>query len=239
MTSSKQPRPKRFYKSVDCAEEDGSFSILLDGRPVHTPARALLSVPGETLAREITAEWDAQSETIEPASMPMTKRANTAIDRVKGREREVLADIVSYAGTDLLCYRAESPQGLVESQCAHWDTVLGWAKEEAGAAFKVQTGISHIEQPEKSLSAISLEFEGFDYLALTPLHTMTTLTGSALLVLALAKGRLRPDEVWAAAHVDEDWQISQWGDDAEAAARREVRRREFDDDVRFLNLLRQ
>lgn len=240
MTSATRPSgPKRFYKSVEYAKKDGSYAILLDGRPISTPARAPLAVPIEKLARIMVAEWDAQGDKIDPDTMPMTKRANTAIDRVRGREKEVVADIVSYAGTDLLCYRAESPEGLIENQCARWDPVLEWARDEIGAPLNIQTGISHIDQPEASVAAISRNLEGFDYLSLTPLHTMTTLTGSALLVLAHVRGRLKAGEVWAAAHVDEDWQIAKWGEDSEAQARRAVRRAEFDDDCAFLELVRQ
>ena len=231
--------PKRFYKSVTCAEKNGLYSILLDDRPISTPARAPLAVPIKNLADLMVQEWDAQVEEIDPETMPMTKRANTAIDRVKGREKEVVADIVSYAGADLLCYRAESPQGLVENQCALWDPILAWVKDELGAPLNVQTGISHIEQPSESLAAISNGLKDLDCFALTPLHTMTTLTGSALLVLAHIRERLNPEDVWSATHVDEDWQISKWGEDAEAQARRVLRRTEFDDDVKFLKLVKQ
>jgi len=238
-TSDKQSGPKRFYKSVDFAKKGGSYSILLDGRPISTPARAPLTVPVEKLARIMVAEWDAQEDKIDPETMPMTKRANTAIDRVRGREKEVVADIVSYAATDLLCYRTDSPQGLIQKQCTLWDPILAWAMDDLGAHFNVQTGISHIEQPPASLATISKSLEGLDYLALTPLHTMTTLTGSALLVLAHLRSRLMAEEVWAATHVDEDWQISKWGEDDEAQARRAIRRAEFDDDVKFLDLVKQ
>jgi len=230
--------PKRFYKAASLRAGDDGYQVLLDGKPVRTPAREELRIDSEALAREIVSEWDGQDEKIDPATMPMTRRANTAIDRVRGREAEVAGDIVSYAGTDLLCYRAQAPEGLVDMQRAQWDPVLDWAAGEFGAPFKIGTGITHVEQPEAALAGIAGHVEAFDYLALTALHTMTTLTGSALLVLAHAGGRLDPDAVWAAAHVDEDWQISQWGEDAEASARRAVRRAEFDGDVRFLQLVR-
>lgn len=229
---------KRFYKTASLRTGDGGYQILLDDKPVWTPAREQLRIASEALAREVVSEWEKQGEKIDPASMPMTKRANTAIDRVRGREAEVAADIVSYAGTDLLCYRAESPEGLVDMQRAQWDPVLDWAAREFGAPFEVQEGIAHIEQPATALEGIAGHIKAFDCLALTPLHTMTTLTGSALLVLAHASGTLDADTAWAAAHVDEDWQISRWGEDAEASARRAVRRAEFDADVRFLELVR-
>lgn len=230
--------PKRFYESVEVRPHEDGFAILLDGKPVRTPARGELAVASEALAREIEEEWAGQGEQIDPATMPMTKRANTALDRVRGREADVAADIVSYAASDLLCYRAEGPQGLVDMQCSHWDPVLAWAESALDAPLEVQTGITHVPQPDESLANIREALSEFDFYALTPLHTMTTLTGSALLVLALAWGQIDPDRAWAAAHVDEDWQISQWGEDAEAAARRAVRRAEFDADVKFLALVR-
>lgn len=230
--------PKRFYKTASQRAGDEGYEILLDGKPVRTPARKELRIANEALARMIVSEWEAQGEKIDPASMPMTRRANTAIDRVKGRERDVAADIVSYAGTDLLCYRAQSPQALIDLQRNHWDPVLDWAARAFGASFEVRSGITHIEQPAAALEGVANRMNDFDYLALTALHTMTTLTGSALLVLAFAAGELDAGKVWQAAHVDEDWQISQWGEDAEAAARREARREEFDCDVRFLELVR-
>lgn len=230
--------PKRFYKTAAVTPRGQGFSITLDGKPVYTPARHELTVASRELADEISAEWEAQGERIDPSTMPMTKRANTALDRVRGREGKITAEIVEYAGSDLLCYRAETPEGLVKNQKEHWDPVLEWANEELGAPFSVQTSISHIAQSPDSLAKIRDAFSTQDFYALTPLHTMTTLTGSALLTLALALGRLDADAVWTAAHVDEDWQISQWGEDAEAKAHRAIQRREFDDDVRFLDLVK-
>lgn len=231
--------PKRFYKTVDVSRQGDQFAILLDGKPVRTPARGDLAVGCEALAREIAAEWSTQGAKIDPSTMPMTKRANTALDRVKRRETDVAADIVSYAGTDLLCYRADTPQALVDKQRMHWDPVLDWARRGLGASFEVQTGITHVTQPEASLDIVRQTLHACDFYALTPLHTITTMTGSALLALALAEGTLQPDSAWAAAHVDEDWQISQWGEDAEAKVRRNARRAEFEADVRFLELVRR
>ncbi len=229
--------PKRFYKTVAVTPGDGGFGISLDGKPVFTPARHELAVASQVLADEIAAEWEAQGERIDPATMPMTKRVNTALDRVRGREEDIVEEIVDYAGSDLLCYRADMPDGLVRRQQSHWDPVLEWAKDELHAPFTVATGINHVAQSDDSLARVRDAIAENDFYALTSLHTMTTLTGSALLALALARGHLEPDAVWDAAHVDEDWQISQWGEDAEAKARRTLRRAEFDGDVRFLNIL--
>lgn len=229
---------KRFYQDVTIEEGPEGYAILLDARPVKTPARKDLVIPNKALAKQVEAEWEAQTGKVNPASMPMTKRVNTALDRVQDREQEVVEEIVSFAGSDLLCYRADHPEALVAKQKEHWDPVLGWVRETCNAQFEVQTGIVPVSQPEKSLERIVKAIGVFDHFVLTPIHTVTTLTGSALLALALVERHLDPEAVWSAAHVDEDWQISQWGEDAEAKARRAMRRAEFDADVRFLELLR-
>ncbi len=229
--------PKRFYDTVRLDEGSGGFTILLDEKKVRTPARADLIVAKRALAEELVAEWETQKEFIDPARMPMTKRANTALDRVRGREEDVVKEIIDYAGTDLICYRAENPEGLVELQNAHWDRVLEWVREGFGPEFRVEEGISHFAQSRQALDQIRAVFAIKNFYELTPLHTMTTLTGSALLVLAHAHGFLSSDELWAAANVDEDWQISKWGEDSEAMKRREIRRDELDGDMRFLELV--
>lgn len=236
--ASNVPLPKRFYEAVEVGPGEGGLEILLDGKPVRTPAREILALPAKTLAQAIATEWEAQGDKIAPETMPLTRRAYSAIDGVRVREREVVEDIVSYAASDLLCYRADSPEGLVEMQCTHWDPILKWARDEFGADFETCTGVSHIAQSEASLGKIRAVFETRGFLELTPLHSMTTLVGSALLTLAHTQGRLSADEIWAAAHVDEDWQISRWGEDEEATERRAARRAEFDCDTLFLELLR-
>ena len=224
--ASNTPAPKRFYKMVEIGTAEGGHGILLDGKPVRTPASAALALPSKALAEGLAAEWDAQEDKIEPESMPLTKRAYTAIDAVRARKRDVVDDIVSYAASDLLCYRADGPEGLVELQCFHWDPLLKWTRDEFGANLETGAGISHVAQSEASLGKIRTVFGDHGFFELTPLHTMTTLIGSALLTLAYAHGRLNADELWAAAHVDEDWQIARWGEDEEAMARRVARRGE-------------
>lgn len=230
--------PKRFYDTASFSESAEGYSILLDGKTVRTPARTELCVAGKALAESIVTEWNAQDDVIDPATMPMTTRANTTLDRVRGRETDVIDELVQYAGSDLLCYRADSPEGLVTLQCEVWDPVLAWAKNALGAEFITRTGIAHINQSAQSLETIRSAFSGFDPYVLTPLHTMTTLTGSALLTLAHVQGYLAADEVWTATHVDEDWQISKWGEDDEAVERRVLRRQEFDADIKYLEIIR-
>jgi chaperone required for assembly of F1-ATPase len=232
-----QPAQKRFYKAVGVTEERGGFGIALDGRTVRTPARAALIVPARGLAEAIAGEWEAQGTHIVPASMVLTKLANTAIDRVAGREHAVASDIVAFAGCDLLCYRADSPDRLAARQAGAWDPVLTWAARRLGCHFVCVTGVVHHPQPEGALEALARELEGLNPFPLAALHTITTLTGSAILALALFDGATAADDAWDAAHVDEDWQIEQWGADAEAQARRAARRAEFDCAVRLLDFV--
>jgi chaperone required for assembly of F1-ATPase len=230
--------PKRFYQRVDVADRDGGFALLLDEKPVRTPGKKQLLLPSRGLAEAVAEEWAAQKERIDPATMPLTKLANSAIDGVPGREDDVIGDILNYAGSDLLCYRAEGPRGLIEAQRAHWDPVLAWAKSALGAPFVLAEGIVHVAQPQASLDRLREAIKGHDPFGLAALHVMTGLSGSALLALAVALEQITPEEAWNAAHVDEDWQITQWGGDAEAASRRATRRRDFDAAARALALLK-
>ena len=225
--------------AVDVADRDGGFTLLLDGKPVRTPGKRQLLLPSRALAEAVAEEWRAQKERIDPATMPLTKLANSAIDGVPGREDEVIGDILNYAGSDLLCYRAEGPRGLVEAQQAQWDPVLAWAKSALGAPLVLAEGIVHVAQPQASLDRLRDALKTQAPFGLAALHVMTGLTGSALLALAVALGRMSPEEAWKAAHVDEDWQIAQWGEDAEAASRRAARRRDFDAAARALALLKE
>ena len=240
----KRPAMKRFYKTVSVAAAPGDpgqeeHRILLDGRPMRTPAKRVLAVPSRALAEAIAAEWEAQRDHIDPASMPLTRLVNSTIDGVRGREAEVRAEVAKYAASDLVCYRATEPEGLVRRQAELWDPVLAWSREGLGADFRVAEGLMPAAQPEAAREAVARELATRDAFALTALHVMTTLTGSALLALAHAKGRLTAEAAWAAAHVDEDWQIAKWGEDAEAAARRQRRWAEMQAASRLLALLGQ
>jgi len=227
--------PRRFYKGVTVEDEPGGASLLLDGKSVRTPGKAPLVLPTRPLAEAVADEWRAQGERIDPTTMPLTKLANSAIDGVSGREQAVVEDIAAHAGSDLLCYRAQAPRGLIEAQAKHWDPVLAWAKS-LGAPLVVAQGIAHVAQPGASLDRLKAMLAGRDAFSLAALHVMTSLTGSALLALAVALGRMTPEEAWAAAHVDEDWQIGKWGEDVEAAARRKNRRRDFEAAAKMLSL---
>ena len=228
--------PKRFYKDVTVEYEDGGVAIRLDGKPVRTPCKAALAVPGRALAEAIAEEWRAQGTHIDPATMPLTKLANSAIDGVTGQTDAVIDDILAHVRADLLCYRASGPDQLLAAQARHWDPVIAWAKDSLGAPLCLTEGVVHVAQPDGSIAAFKQEIAKLDTFGLAALHVMTALTGSALLALAVALGRLSPEEAWEAAHVDEDFQIGQWGEDAEAKARRAARKRDFEAAAKVLEL---
>lgn len=219
--------PKRFYKTASVASTPDGFAVQLDGRPVRTPAKRPLAVPSAELAAALADEWERQQDVIDPATMPLTRVLNSAIDGVQGREDQVRDEIAKYAASDLLCYRADHPEALVDLQAAAWDPVLDWARSQYGVSLRVTTGLMPVAQEEGEIARLRTALASEGTLVVTALHVMTTLTGSALLALAHRHGVLDADAAWSAAHVDEDWQISQWGEDAEAALRHAHRRREF------------
>jgi len=221
---------KRFYRAVDVREAaDGHHALTLDGHDARTPGRNPLAAKSRALMLKVAAEWERQRETVDPSDMPLTRLINSAVDGVSRTMAETRADIVRYADSDLVCYRAEAPEALAERQRLAFDPVLDWAAETLGARFNLAAGIMHVEQPCESIAAIRRAIEDFtDPVALAALSAITTLTGSALLALAVARGRLSPEEAWRDAHVDEDFQAERWGADAEAMARREARWREFE-----------
>jgi len=234
----RQNLPKRFYKSAEHTEIEEGFSVLLDGKPVRTPGRAPLVLPTRAAAALVAGEFDAQHEVIDPVSMPVLRLANSAIDGVAGDPQAVLDDIVRFSGSDLICYRAGSPDALVARQALAWDPALDWAHAALGARFFLAEGVVHVEQPRESAAAVASWLDARrDPFRLAAIHVMTTLTGSALLALGVEAGALPPDEAWAAAHVDEDWNAEQWGEDAEAAARKAARRRDFDAAVALIRAL--
>ena len=218
------PKPKRFYKVAGVAEQGGGYVVVLDGKPVKTPARKELAFPARAAAELVAAEFEAQEKEINPATMPFTRLANTAIDGVASEIDAVLADIQRFCANDMLCYRSEAPEGLVKRQADVWNRYLDWARAKHGVRLFLGEGVMHIGQPPASIEAFGLALKAHaEPLKLACLHAMTTMTGSAILALAIAEGEVSVEEGWAAAHLDEDWTIEHWGEDREAQARRAAR----------------
>jgi chaperone required for assembly of F1-ATPase len=217
---------KRFYQQAQVAETEDGFAITLDGKPVRTPARKSLAAPVRALADRLAAEWNAQENVIDPALMPLTRLANVVIDAVAVAPAPVAAEIEKYLGTDLLCYRADAPEGLVARQAQLWDPVLAWAANELGARFVCAQGVVHAAQPREAIAAAAKTIPN-DAWRLAAVSSIMTLSGSALIALALASGRITPEAAWAAAHVDEDWQMEKWGKDEQALETRAFRLAEF------------
>lgn len=222
------PAAKRFYTAVNVAREAEGFGVRLDGKPVRTPGRAVLSVPTEAAAQLVADEFQAQVETINPVTMPVTRLVNTAIDGVAFEPEAVFEDILRFASSDLLFYRADTPEALVARQAEAWDPVLDWARNALGARFTLAEGIVHVEQPREAVGAVAIHLRPKqEPLRLSALHLMTSITGSALLAVAVEAGVLEPEAAWHAAHVDERWNEEQWGSDSEAVARLNARKRDF------------
>jgi chaperone required for assembly of F1-ATPase len=220
------PQRKRFYKQAAVAETADGFAITLDGKQVRTPSGRPLTVPTPDIADGIAAEWNAQAEKIDPLTMPLTRFANTVGEAVVDQVDAVADDVAKYLGSDLLFYRAAHPEALVAREAASWDPVLFWAADTLGAHFILAEGIVHVRQPDSAIAAARAALPA-DPWSIAALHVVTTLTGSALLALTLQHGVLDADQVWAAAHVDEDWNSEKWGIDEEVAARRAARLVDF------------
>jgi chaperone required for assembly of F1-ATPase len=224
--TTRTPRRKRFYTRAGVAESPDGFVITLDDKPVRTPSARALVAPTREIADAIAAEWEAQKEIIDPLTMPMTRLANSVVDAVVDRVEAVTEDVAKYLGSDLLFYRTGHPEALVAREAALWDPVLFWAADALGAHFILAEGIVHVRQPGSAVAAARAALPA-DPWSIAALHVVTTLTGSALLALALLRGVLDSDQVWAAAHVDEDWNMEKWGVDPEVAARRAARLVDF------------
>jgi chaperone required for assembly of F1-ATPase len=229
---------KRFYRDVEIVAAAAGHAVMLDRKPIKTPAKFSLVVPNAALATAIGAEWEAQQTEIRPAEMPLTRLASTALDRVAPQRAEVVRQIADYAATDLVCYRAAHPPELAARQQAVWQPLLDWAALRFDARLDIAVGVIPVGQPEASLRAFAAAVAEHDDWALAALHLATGACGSVVIALALAEGRLDAAEAFAASQLDESFQIAAWGEDAEQARRR---RGLFDDlaaAARFLSLLR-
>ncbi|WP_294306290.1 ATP12 family chaperone protein [uncultured Sphingomonas sp.] len=225
---------KRFWTNVSV---DAERVVRLDDRPVRTPGRVPLALPTPALAEAVAGEWRDVEETVDPRAMPLTGLANAAIDRI-GADPAPFADgLARYAESDLLCYRADSPPELVERQDAVWNPLLDWARDRYDVHFTNVTGIMHRPQPEATVERLAQAVAALDPFRLAALSPVVTITGSLVLALALLEDAADADTIWTAAHVDEDFQAEQWGEDYLAVEAREAKRREFDAAVRFLKAL--
>ncbi|MEM8877489.1 MAG: ATP12 family protein [Pseudomonadota bacterium] len=228
-------RPKRFYKTVSIEAVPHGFELQLDGRPLRSPAKAPIIVPRSQIADTLAAEWGSQGDYIVPGAMPVTRIVNTALDGVSQERDAVAAQTASFILSDLVCYRAEHPTALVALQAKAWDPVIAHIEQATGSVMKTATGIIAVEQDTGLQQIVRERLLPLDDFALAGAASIVTLTGSAGLLIALLDGALDGDAVWAAAHVDEDWNIAQWGEDAEATERRVQRRREFDAAILLLD----
>ena len=224
---------KRFWKTVDVVPMDGAFTVRLDGRQIKTPAKAPLIAPTRAFADLIAAEWEAQGEKIDPETMPATRAANAALDKVRVQFDEVAALLVAYGETDLLCYRADGPKELVTRQSAAWDPLLDWSAARFGVAWAVTEGVMPTPQPAETLRKLAAHVAGFTAFELTAFHDLVAMSGSLVIALAVTEGHAPPETLWQVSRIDEDWQIDQWGEDDDAAATAARRRQAFLDAARF------
>jgi len=229
---------KRFFESVTTDRREGGFAVLLDGRAMLTPAKNDLELPSAELAKAIAAEWAAQVEEIEAATMPLTRHAYTAVDGVRQTVDQVVAEITRFAETDLLCYRADMPKMLADQQARAWQPLLDWLHEAHGTTLVVTNGVIPIQQNPEQIAALKSLVAAHDLYALTALHTLVSISGSLVIGLAVSAGRLDATTAWVASRIDYDFQAAQWGADPEAAADAIGTRSDLEAAARFLDLAR-
>lgn len=231
---------RRFWTSASVeADENGHYAILLDGRPVRTPAKSVLRVPSQAFAEEIRAEWDAQGEELQPLTMPATRAANAALDRVAPQQADVVEMLAAYGETDLLCYRADAPALLVERQAQAWDPLLDWAHATFGARLIPVEGVMYAAQNPDAVKRLSAPLRDMDAFQLTAAHDLISLSGSLVIGLAATRAIHPADALWRLSRIDEDWQIELWGPDEEAAALAEDRRKAFENAYRFFHMIKK
>ena len=232
-------RQRRFWTRAEIAQAGGAFLVLLDDRPIHTPARARLELPTEALARAVVGEWEAQGEVVAPQTMPVTRSANSAIDKVRPQRAEVEAHLASYAETDLICHRAEGPEALALAEAEAWDPLLDWARSGLGAPLAATAGIVPVAQPPRSLERLAARLAAEDDFALTALADLVGLSGSLVIGLAVLDEVLPAQELWRRSRIDESWQESQWGIDEQAVVAAAAKRADFLHATRFAELSRR
>lgn len=218
---------KRFWKAARVEPCEGGFTVTLDGRAVKTPAKALLVVPTRAMAEAVAAEWDAQQGKVDPGTMPMTRAANSAIDKVTVQFDEVVGLLADYGGSDLLCYRATGPAELVARQAAGWDPLLDWSATVLHAPLRVTEGVVPVAQDPRSLARLKARVAALGVFELTAFHDLVSISGSLVLALAVIDGRLAVEEAWTLSRIDEAWQTELWGHDEEADRAEAVRHAAF------------
>jgi chaperone required for assembly of F1-ATPase len=228
---------KRFWKEVSVEPEGEGWTVILDGRPLKTPARSALSVPTQRLAEAVADEWRQAGEQIDPRAMPLTGLANAAIDSVAPGRQAFAQGLSNYAQADLACYRADGPAALVERQEQQWDKLLGWARRRYDVDFATTAGLMHVAQPTATIERLSHAIAALDPFQLAGLSPLVTIGGSLVAALAVLEEAVPPEEAWAAVSIDESWQLEKWGADSEAEATLENRRRDFAAAAQFLDLL--
>jgi chaperone required for assembly of F1-ATPase len=234
----KRELPKRFYKDAQAMPFEGGFAVGLDGRVPRTPGMKHVIVPNQAIASAMVSEWAAQGEFIDPQTMPLVRLVNSAVEAGDDAMPALRAEILKYAGNDLLLYRADSPDALVKRQEELWDTALVKLARHFAVSFQPTIGIVHQPQPPATLAKLGLALEVEPLFPLTAMNAVMSITGSGLLAIAQRHHLLTPDEVWIAAHVDEDHNIALWGEVEEITVRRAKRRAEFDAAVQLLDLMK-
>ncbi len=232
-------KAKRFWKAADVVKTEGGWAVELDGRPVKTPAKRPLALPSHAIAAAVAAEWDAQEGLIRPETMPVTRTANAAIDKVAVQHAEVADMLASYGDSDLLCYRADAPDALVARQTAYWDPVLDWAAEALGARLESRVGVMHVPQDAAVLEVLRAQVHQLDPFEMAAFHDLVSLSGSLVLGFAAERGTFGAQEIWEISRIDEDWQAEQWGSDDEAEAMSAMKRHAFLHASRMLELRRK
>ncbi len=232
-------QPKRFWDAVNIEPAEGGFAVLLDARPLRTPAKAALVVPNRDLAELVAQEWEAVESEVDPKIMRFTRSANAAIDKVSTQHGIVAKMLADYGGTDLLCYRATEPAELIARQMEAWDPLLDWADEALGARLVPTQGVLPIEQDAGALEALSARVHGFDAFELTAFHDLVSLSGSLILAFGVTEQRIDPEFAWAASRIDETFQEEQWGEDEDATILAKAKETDFHAAARLYFLLKQ
>lgn len=230
-------KAKRFWKETSVEACDAGYQVLLDGRPVKTPSKSDFAVPTRTLADLISAEWQAQEEDVRPDTMPFTRMANSAIDKVTVQHGAVADMLAEYGGTDLICYRATDPAELIERQAVGWDPLIAWAESELGAKLEATAGVMFHAQPDDSLAVLRDQVHAMDPFILTAFHDLVALSGSLIIGFAALRGYDTPENLWEISRIDESWQIHLWGKDDESEQMSAVKRQSFLDAWKFYSVL--